>query len=54
MKYLNDEEMIEFTKKYFPAFIGDVRSVSYFDYEEIREYLVNEHYIFIVKTNGIN
>ena len=49
MKYLNEEEMIEFTKKYFPAFVGDVRSVSYIDYEETREYLVNGHYMFTIK-----
>ena len=54
MKYLNEEEMREFTKRYFPMFIGDIRSVSYIDYEETREYLVNGHYIFIVKTKGIN
>lgn len=41
MKYLNEEELIEFTKKYFPSYVGDIRSVSYIDYEETREYLVN-------------
>ena len=48
MKYLNRIDILEFTKKYFPAYVGDIRSVSYFDYEETREYLVNGHYIFIV------
>lgn len=49
IKYLNEIEIIEFAKKYFPMFIGDIKSVSYIDYEKTREYLVNRHYIFIVK-----
>ena len=53
MKYLNEEEILEFTKKYFPMFIGDIKSVSYVDYEETREYLVNGHYIFILKLKDI-
>lgn len=48
MKYLNGNEILEFTKKYFPAYIGDVRSVSYFDYNGKREFLINNHYIFVV------
>lgn len=48
MKYLNRIEILEFTKKYFPAYIGDIRSVSYFDYNDKREYLINNHYIFVV------
>ena len=53
MIYLNKKEIIEFTKKYFPMFMGDIRSVSYIDYEKTREYLVNGHYIFIVKLKDI-
>ena len=49
MKYLNEDEIIEFTKRYFPMFMGDIRSVSYVDYEETREYLVNGHYILTIK-----
>ena len=49
MKYLNTIEIIEFTKKYFPKCIGNVRSVSYFDYNNKREYLINNHYIFVIK-----
>jgi len=49
MKYLNKKEIIEFTKKYFPNYIGDIRSVSYVDYNNKREYLVNGHYILIIK-----
>lgn len=49
MKYLNRIEIIEFTKKYFPEYMGDIRSVSCFDYYNKREYLVNNHYIFVIK-----
>lgn len=48
MKYLNKNEIIKFTKKYFPVYMGDIRSVSYFDYNNKREYLVNKHYIFVI------
>lgn len=48
MKYLNRMEIMEFTKKYFPAYIGDTKSVSYFDYNGKREFLINNHYIFVV------
>lgn len=48
MKYLNRIEIKEFTKKYFPAYIRDIRSVSYFDYNSKREYFINNHYLFVV------
>ena len=48
MKYLNMIEILEFTKKNFPAYMGDIRSVSYFDYNNKREYLINNHYIFVI------
>lgn len=48
MKYLNRIEIKEFTKIYFPAYTGDIRLVSYFDYNNKREYLINKHYIFVV------
>lgn len=51
MKYLNSIEIIKFTKKYFPAYMGDIGSVSYFDYNGKREYLINNHYILIVHIN---
>lgn len=47
MKYLNRIKIKEFTKKYFPIYIEDIRSVSYFDYNNKREYLINKHYIFV-------
>ena len=48
MKYLNRIEILEFNKKYFPAYIGDIKTVSYFDYNNKREYLINNHYIFVI------
>ena len=52
MKHLNRIELLEFTKKYFPEYIGDIRSVSYFDYNGKREYLINNHYIFVVNIKS--
>ncbi len=53
MKYLNRIEILKFTKKYFPEYIGDIRSVSFFDYNNKREYLVNGHYIFVINSKDI-
>lgn len=47
MKYMNRIEMEEFTEKYFPEYIGDIHKVSYFDYNGIREYLINGGIIFL-------
>lgn len=49
MKNLNREEILEFTKKYFPEYIGDIHRVSYFDYNDIREYLINSAVLFATK-----
>lgn len=49
MKNLNREEILEFTKKYFPEYIGDIHKVSYFDYNETREYLINGAVLFVIK-----
>ena len=35
MKNMNRIEILEFTKKYFPEYIGDIHRVSYFDYNGI-------------------
>ena len=45
---LNRLEIEEFTKKYFPEYIGDIHRVSYFDYNGIREYLINGAVLFKV------
>lgn len=46
---LNRVEIEEFTKKFFPYYIGDIHRVSYFDYNGIREYLVNSGVLFVIK-----
>ena len=46
MKNLNRVEILEFTKKYFPEYIGDIRKVSYIVYENRVEYLVNGAVLF--------
>ena len=51
MKKLSKDEIIEFTNKYFPMYKGDIKSVSYFEYNGITEYLVNDHYLFLVKND---
>lgn len=47
MKNMNRVEILEFTKKYFSEYIGDIHKVSYFDYNGIREYLINGGIIFL-------
>ena len=51
MKKLSKDEIIEFTNKYFPMYKGNIESVSYFEYNGINEYLVNSHYLFLVKND---
>lgn len=46
MKNLNRIEIEEFTNKYFPQYKGDIRRVSYFDYNGVREYLINNGVLF--------
>lgn len=46
---LNKKEVEEFTKKYFNIWNGDIKSVSCIEYNNIKEYLINEHYFYIVK-----
>ena len=46
MKNMSRVEIEKFTKKYFPEYIGDIHKVSYFDYGNIREYLINGWKIF--------
>ena len=51
MKKLSRDEIIKFTNKNFPMYKGDIISVSYLEYNGITEYLVNEHYLFLVKND---
>lgn len=48
MKILNNKEMKLFTEKYFKEFDYDIKKVSYFEYNGKIEYLINDHYIFVV------
>lgn len=48
MKNMNRIEITEFTKKYFPEYIGDIHKVSYIVYEDRVEYLINGWKLFVV------
>lgn len=48
-KLLNEEEKLEFAKKYLPKWIQDIVSVSLIKYRGVKEYLVNDHYLVIIK-----
>ncbi len=48
-KRLSKEETEEFIKKYFNIWNGDIKSVSCVEYCNVKEYLINEHYFYIVK-----
>lgn len=49
MKKLNEKEIEKFTKKYLSDWIGDIKEVSMLTYRHTKEYLVNNHYLVIVK-----
>ena len=49
MVKMNRLEIKEFTKKYFPEYLGDIRKVTYIIYDDCIEYLINEHYLFLLK-----
>ena len=46
MKNMNRVEIEQFTKKYFPEYIGDIHRVSYIVYDDRVEYLINDWMIF--------
>ena len=48
MKHMNRVELKRFTRKYFPEYEDDIRKVSYIVYEDRVEYLINNHYLFVV------
>ena len=49
MKKLNEKEICKFTKKYLPEWVGDIKEVSMLTSRHTKEYLVNDHYLVIVK-----
>ena len=50
MKTLNRIELKEFTNKYFRVYGDDIRKVTYIIYDDITEYLINEHFIYKVNN----
>lgn len=48
MKNMNRVEIYEFTQKYFKAYRKDIKKVSYIVYDDRTEYLINNHYLFII------
>lgn len=48
-KVLNKKELKRFVNKYFKVWDTDIKKVSVISNGNIDEYLINEHYIFLVK-----
>ncbi len=46
---LNEKERKDFINKYFKVWEKDIWKVSRISYNNIDEYLINEHYLFLVK-----
>lgn len=46
---LNSKEVKSFTNKYLKEWESDIKNVSVIKYRLTKEYLVNEHYLVIVK-----
>lgn len=49
MKKLNKKEISKFTKRYLKDWLGEVNEVSMFVYRLTKEYLINGHYLVVVK-----
>ena len=49
-KVLNEEEKQNFVEQYFKEWKKDIWKVSLLSVNNIDEYLVNEHYLFLVKN----
>ena len=48
MKNMNRLGIEEFASKYFLQYKGDIRKVSYVIYDDKIEYLINNHYLYII------
>lgn len=46
-KSLNRKEMQRFINRYFKGWDEDIKSVSVITYDNVDEYLINGHYIFL-------
>lgn len=51
---LSGDKLKLFIDKYFHSWKGDIWKVSYIDFEDTREYLINEHYIFVLKNEELD
>lgn len=52
-KILNEQEMMKFTNKYLKEWKDDIEIVSSISYNGIIEYMVNHHYLVILKGNNV-
>lgn len=48
-KVLNEKKLEQFINKYFKIWNTDIRKVSVIEYNNIKEYLINDAVIFIEK-----
>ncbi len=48
MKNMNRVELNEFVKKHFKEYENDIKKVSYIVYKDKIEYLINNHYLYII------
>lgn len=51
---LSGNELELFVNKYFHPWKKDIWKVSYIDFDDVREYLINEHYIFVLKNEELD
>ena len=47
-KVLNKKERDNFVNKYFKSWKKDIWKVSCLTYENHKEYLINDHYLFVI------
>lgn len=48
MKNMNRVELKKFVRKYFKEYGNDTKRVSYIIYKDRTEYLINNHYLYII------
>ncbi len=48
-KILNERERKTFIKRYFKEWGNDIKQVTLIDNDRVKEYLINEHYLYIIK-----
>lgn len=53
-KVLNEKEVNEFVEKYFKIWKKDIWKVTSIKYDNITEYMINEHYLFKVEEDTTN